>query len=399
MYFCCRKIALWCNGSTADSGSVCMGSSPIKATKNNQVYEVDMKKRSKILIFTSIAIVLLLTIFYPKIRVLFISENSQQPERAVQRREALAVNALVLKPANLSDIFRTKGLLIPDEEVDLSFETSGKITGIHFKEGTKVKAGELLASVNDETFQAELKKLKAQLPLFEERVARQKTLLEREAVSQESYETVSTELEKLKADIAFVNARIRQTELRAPFDGVIGLRMVSEGSYASPATIVSKLTKISPLKLEFSVNEKQVNDIKAGTPLTFTVENDLKTYHAKIYALESKLDEKTLSLKVRAIYPNTDEKLKPGNSATIEINLREIHNAIVVPSASSMVEMGNSYVYLYRNGKAEKITIVKGMRTASSVQVMDGLSEGDTLITTGVMQLRHGMEVRLNDIR
>jgi membrane fusion protein (multidrug efflux system) len=358
-----------------------------------------MKKRSKIVIFIFIGLLLLLIVVFPKIRSLFASSNFQQTERAMPKKEALTVNALILKPTDLSDNFRTKGLLIPDEEVNLSFETSGKITGIYFTEGSKVKAGTLLVTVNDETLQAELRKLKAQLPLLEDRVARQKTLLEREAVSQESYETVSTELEKLKADIALINARIRQTELRAPFDGIIGLRMVSEGSYASPTTIVSKLTKISPLKLEFSVNEKQVNDIKVGMPLTFTVENDLKVYHAKIYALESTLDEKTLSLKVRAIYPNADEKLKPGNSATIEINLQEIHDAIVVPSVSSLVEMGNSYVYLYRNGKAEKVSVIKGNRTSSFVQIVDGLSEGDTLITTGVMQLRNGMEVQLNDIK
>ena len=358
-----------------------------------------MKKRSKVIIFISICLVLLLVIFYPKIRSLFSSSDSPQQGNFSQKKEALIVNALVLKPADLSDVFRTKGLLIPDEEVDLSFETSGKITKIYFKEGSKVKAGTLLATVNDETLQAELRKLKTQLPLLEERVARQKVLLEKEAVSKESYETVSTELEKLKADIMLINARIRQTELRAPFDGIIGLRLVSEGSYASPSTVISKLTKISPLKLEFSVNEKQVNDIKAGIPLTFTVENDLKTYQAKIYALESKLDEKTLSLKARAIYPNTDEKLKPGNSATIEIKLQEIRNAIVIPSVASLVEMGNSYVYLYRNGKAEKISIIKGVRTASSVQIVDGLAEGDTLITTGVMQLRHGMAVQLNDVR
>ncbi len=357
-----------------------------------------MKKSSKILLFVSIGLLALLIIFFPKFRSLSASLDVPQAANAPQKREMLNVNALVLKPTDLSDIFRTKGLLIPDEEVDLSFESSGKITHIYFNEGSKVKAGTLLAKVNDETLQAELKKLKAQLPLLEDRVARQQTLLKQEAVSLESYETVSTELEKLKADIALIDARIRQTELRAPFDGVIGLRLVSEGSYASPTTIISKLTKISPLKLEFSVNEKQARDIKAGTPLTFTVENDLNTYHAKVYAVESKLDQQTLSLKVRAIYPNTNEKLKPGNSATIEISMQEIRDAIVIPSATSVVEMGNNYAYLYKNGKAERVSIVKGMRTAASVQVLEGLSEGDTLIVTGIMQLRNGMEVQLKEV-
>ncbi len=125
------------------------------------------------------------------------------------------------------------------------------------------------------------------MPLAQDRVFRQKSLLAKDAISQEAYESVTTELEKLKADIELAKARIAQTELRAPFDGVIGLRQVSEGTYASPTTIVSKLTKISPLKIEFSVNEKQANDIKNGTPLTFTLENDKNAYQATVYAVES----------------------------------------------------------------------------------------------------------------
>ena len=296
----------------------------------------------------------------------------------------------------LQDIFRTKGVLIPDEEVALSFETSGKITKIYFREGSSVRKGELLAKVNDSPLQAELKKLEAQLPLANDRVFRQKSLLAKDAVSQEAFESVSTELDKLKADIELVKARIAQTELRAPFDGVIGLRQVSEGAYASPSQVISTLTKLSPLKIEFSVNERQANDIKAGTKISFNVENDLNTYEAPVYAVESKLDEKTLSLKARALYSNPGGKLKPGRSANIEIQLSEIKNAIVIPAIASIAEMGRDIVYVYKSGKAQQVEIKKGMRTSSSLQVIDGLQSGDTLIISGVMQLRDGMEVVIN---
>src|SRR5690606_17188006 len=157
-----------------------------------------------------------------------------------------------LRPQTLQNMFRTKGVLLPDEEVDLTFETSGKITDIYFEEGSYVEKGTLLAKVNDEPLLAELKKLEARLPLAEARVYRQRTLLEKDAVSQETYQTVITELETLKADIELTKARIAQTELKAPFNGIIGLRSVSEGAYASPSVVVAKLTKISPLKVEFS---------------------------------------------------------------------------------------------------------------------------------------------------
>jgi membrane fusion protein (multidrug efflux system) len=190
-----------------------------------------------------------------------------------------------------------------------------------------------------------------------------------------------------------VKTRIAQTELRAPFDGVIGLRQVSEGAYASPLTVISRLTKITPLKIEFSVNEAQANEIKNGTPLKFTIDNDVNQYRATVYAVESNLDRLTLTLKARALYPNPGGKLKPGRSAKIEIQLKELKNALVIPSLSTVTEMGRDIAYVYKNGKAHQITLRKGMRTSSSVQALDGLSAGDTLLVTGVMQLRDGMSV------
>lgn len=364
--------------------------------KNYHLVLIGMNKKSKIILGIIILALLLAIIFFPKIKSLFSSSEGPENVPNVQQRQPLSVNGIVLQYDTLVDLFLTKGILIPDEEVDLSFETSGKITHLYFKEGTHVKKDDLLAKVNDESLQAELRKLKAQLPLAEERVFRQKSLFERDAVSKEAYEAVATELDKLKADIDLVEAKIRQTELRAPFDGMIGLRQVSEGQYASPTTIISKLTKISPLKLEFSVNEKQIGEIKPGSKLSFTVENDLNLYSATVYAIESKLDEKTLSLKARAIYPNSRGLLKPGQSASIEITLKTIVNTIVIPSIASIAEMGRSIAYIYKEGKAQQVVLEKGIRTASSVQILGGLEEGDTLITTGVMQLRDGLPVKLN---
>ena len=204
----------------------------------------------------------------------------------------------------LTDQIQISGSLMPDEEVDLSFETSGKIVEINFDEGTTVKKGQLLAKVNDRQLQAQLQRLVAQLKLAEDRVFRQNALLERDAVSKEAYEQVKTELATLNADIDLVKANIAMTELRAPFDGVIGLRQVSVGSYASPTTIVAKLTKIIPLKIEFSVPERYASQVKKGTNLNFELEGKLSSFPAKVYATESRIDQSTRTLTVRALYAN-----------------------------------------------------------------------------------------------
>ena len=326
-----------------------------------------------------------------------LAEANQVMTTQSRGKKALNINAVVVRPRMLTDEVPIIGSLIPDEEVNLSFETSGKIVEINFEEGTTVQKGQLLAKVNDRPLQAQLQRLVSQLKLAEDRVFRQDALLKRDAVSQEAYEQVKTELATLNADIESVEAQIAQTELRAPFDGIIGLRQVSVGTYASPTTIVAKLTKISPLKLEFSVSERYARDIQVGTNLTFTLEGSLDTYHAQVYARESSLDINTHTLTVRALYPNPSG-IMPGRYASITLKRQEYKDALAIPSQAIVPEMGKDKVFLYRSGKAEPVEIVTGIRTDTLVQAVKGLAAGDTVIISGTQQLRTGMDVTIDHI-
>ena len=328
----------------------------------------------------------------------------------VDKNKALNVNAKIIKPHLLTDQLFVSGKLMPDEEVDLSFETSGKITSIEFTEGSFVSKGQLLAKVNDSQLQAQLKRLEAQMPLAEDRVFRQNALLQRDAVSKEAYEQVKTELATLNADIENVKANIAMTELRAPFDGIIGnheplreelkarLRQVSLGAYASPTTVIAKLTKITPLKVEFAVPERYARQIQKGTNLTFKIEGRLETFNSQVYATESRINEETHTLTVRALYPNRNGELLPGRYADIALKQQEIQDAIAIPSEAIVPEMGKNKVFLYRSGLAEPVDVEIGIRTEAEVQVLKGLSAGDTILTSGTLQLRTGMPVILDQI-
>ena len=326
-----------------------------------------------------------------------LAEADQIMTRQSRTKKVLNVNAAIVRPQVLVDKIPIIGSLLPDEEVNLSFETSGKITDINFEEGTHVTKGQLLAKVNDRPLQAQLQRLVAQLKLAEDRVFRQDALLKRDAVSKEAYEQVKTELATLNADIELVRAQIEQTELRAPFDGIIGLRQVSVGTYASPSTIVAKLTKIAPLKLEFSVPESYAKDVKVGTSLNFNLTGSLNKYEAQVYARESSLDPETRSLTIRALYPNPSG-IMPGRYASITLRKQEFENALAIPSEAIVPEMGKDKVFLYKNGKAEPVDIVTGIRTEALVQAVAGLSEGDTVIISGTQQLRTGMAVTIDNI-
>lgn len=312
--------------------------------------------------------------------------------------KVLNVNAKVLRPQLLTDEYVTTGLILPDEEVSLSFETSGKIVDISFTEGTTVRKGQLLAKVNDKPLQAQLKRLMAQLDLAKNRVFRQEQLLKKDAASQEAYEEAKTSLATLEAEIEGVKVNIGLTELRAPFDGVIGLRQVSVGAYANPSTVVAKLTKISPLKVEFSVPERYASQIHKGVNMDFTVEGFQSAFHAQVYAVESSVDKDQHVFTARGLYANTNRKLLPGQYASILLKKEEIPNALVIPSEAIVPEMGVDKVFCYRSGKAIPVDIESGIRTASEVQVLSGLQEGDTIITSGTLQLRMGLPVTLDEV-
>jgi len=360
-----------------------------------------MNKSTKIILFSVIALLIAGMALYPTIKKKLNKEEMPQeaagPRGPVGGGMMLNVNAKILKPETLVDIIRFVAKTIPDEEVDLTFESSGKITGIFFQEGSTVTKGQLLAKINDNPLQAELLKLQTQIPLAEDRVFRQKSLLEKDAVSKESYEQVTTELDKLNADIELTKARIAQTELLAPFDGIIGLRNVSEGAYASPTTIITSLTKIIPLKIEFSVNEKQSDYIFSGMGISFQQDADLSVYKATVYAKETRVDPNLYTLKVRALYPNANGHLRPGRSVSVEIRSNPINNALTAPSESIIKEMGRDIAYIYSRGRAKQVLLDIGMRTESNVQVISGLSVGDTLLTSGVMQLRDGLPVVIDN--
>ncbi len=360
------------------------------------------KRIIRITMTITAGVVIILLIFYPKIKPLWnkASEGGQlMPQRGAGRgNQPLFASGYVIIPVQMNEMIRSTGTLLPDEEVELTFETQGKVVGIYFDEGRRVKKGELLAKLNDAPLQAQLLKLQAQHKLTEEKVFRQKQLLDRDAISRESYDQVATELQTIEADIKLLEARISETELRAPFDGIIGLRLISEGAYATTQTPLARLVKISPLKLEFSIPERYAGDVSPGFPVKFSIDGISKEFQADVYAIDPKIEINTRTIVVRAYYPNKNEELKPGRFTSVSLLLSQIDNAVAVPSEALIPEMNGVKVFVYRNGKAEQVRVTTGLRTESQIEIKSGLKFGDTLLTTAILQLRQGIPVKLDTL-
>ena len=285
------------------------------------------------------------------------------------------------------------GTIAAKDRVDIASEISGRIVSINFNEGEYVKRGKVLVKLNDDELQTQLKKAEYQYSLQKEKLERQKVLLSKDAVSREDYDQVLTEYNVLRQDIEQLKARIEKTEIRAPFEGVIGFREVSVGAFLQPNTKVTNLVDVRNLVLEFSIPEKYFSEKLIGSVAMFTVEGSIKEFKAPVYAVDPQVDEKTRTLSLRAKYLNASGQLKPGMSARVTLIAGKDGESLYVPNEAVISDVKGRYVWIMKSGEAKMSYLKTGKRTSDKVEVLEGVSAGDTIITTGIMQIRPGSTV------
>jgi membrane fusion protein (multidrug efflux system) len=305
------------------------------------------------------------------------------------------VNGVVVTPQPLDNIVRSSGTVLASESVDLTAEAAGRIDTIAFSEGAHVRSGDLLVKINDDDLQAQLKKTELQIQLASDQEKRQKQLFERDGISREQYDISLNQVNTLKADREYLVSSIRKREIRAPFDGIVGLRYVSEGGYVSQTTRIASIQKINPLKVDFAIPEKYAGTVRVGDPVLFAGEDASLRFTGKLYAIEPKIDPATRTVQLRAFCENRGEKIFPGAYVQIELQLKKITDALMVPTQSVVPVLKGQTVFVCKNGLVVSRPVTTGIRTASSVQITNGISAGDTVITTGIMQVRPGMPVRV----
>lgn len=306
------------------------------------------------------------------------------------------VEAFIVSPTLLSQDIEMPGSLIAAEETELHAEVSGRVTGIYFNEGSNVSQGAMLVKLYDGDLQAQMSKLRIQLKVARETLARYESLLKIGGVSVQEIEIYKLSVNNILADMNIVQSNISRTSLRAPFSGRLGLRNISIGAYITPAATISTLRKISQLKMEFTVPEKYGVGMKPGGRVEFGLENNDKTYTAKITATENNIAEATRSLRVRAIVTNADANLIAGAFVKVKIALGENNAALMIPSQAIIPTARNKQVIVYRSGTANMETVTTGIRDSSMVEITSGLKAGDTVLITGLLTTKQGAKVIVN---
>ena len=305
------------------------------------------------------------------------------------------VQVYVVAATKLADEVSSTGSVLADESVTIQSEISGKITSLNIQEGQPVRKGQLLFTINAGDVQAQLRKQQYNIQLYQDQEKRQRTLLDKEYISRQEYEQSNNALLTARADLQALRVNLQKAYVRAPFDGVLGLRNTSVGAYVSPGTAITTLSRVSPVKIDFSVPSRFAQSVRVGDPVLVTDEATTRKIRAKVYAINPQIDPVSRTLPVRAIYANKAMELRPGGFVKVNLELGETAEALQIPT-EAVVPVASGYtVFIVKNGQAAIQPVNIGVRSDKVIQITRGLAVGDTVIRTGILQVKAGDKVSI----
>lgn len=324
--------------------------------------------------------------------------ESTDDTKSTAPRQALSVQAVVVNGVPFdNDIIATANIL-PNEQVDLKAPSAGTVLSIFFKEGEKVKKGDLIVKLDDREWKAQLIGLSAEFKTAEQDLKRKQSLLEIEGSSQEQVDQAQVAIDKLKSQIQQLQVKVNLANIRAPFSGKMGMRNFSLGAYLKEGDLLTTLTEVSTLKVDFALPEEYIHSVKVGKTIRVIVSRD--TLKADVYAIGPMINSSSRTINVRAtLLQPKDKDILPGSFGEVLISTNFIESAILVPSQAIVPEINDQTVFLYKGGKAKRVKVQLGTRTSDMTHVISGVQNGDTVLTTGLLQIKDGADVSLKSVK
>jgi membrane fusion protein (multidrug efflux system) len=320
------------------------------------------------------------------------SEVEASNSSIFEQLSKLPVDIYVAQEVNQGSTILATGTVVPNEEVELKSEASGRLVKLNLQEGGFVKKGQLIAKINDEDLIAQLKKLKYEEEFAAQNEARQKKLLDIDAISKEEYDIAVNQVNTLGADKEYLEVQLEKTSVVAPFSGTLGFKNISEGAYITPSVIIANLVQTNPAKIDFNIPEKYASKIKVGQKVSFSLDGDEEIIQAMVIAIDPKIDENLRTLKVRAKTSNSNGKLLPGMFTKVEIPLGK-EKSIMIPSEAIIPILKGKKIFVMKNGMAKEVIIKTGLRTDTQVSVEEGLIVGDSVVVSALMSVKKGLPI------
>lgn len=306
----------------------------------------------------------------------------------------VAVDVMIAAQQDFPASIEVNGSVLSQEMVELHPEVSGRITYLNIPDGATVKEGTLLAKINDADLQAQLEQQQVKLDLAVKTEQRLKKLLAVNGIDQATYDAALNEVNLLQANIKVLHAQIDKTVIKAPFTGVLGLRQISVGAYVTPLTVVGTLQQSDKIKIDFTVPSTYEHLVSEGGTVTIQ-QNDVKEpLSAVITAVEPQISTVTRNLRVRASLSSGN--MRPGTF--VKVILTENIRGIVVPANALIQDAASNQVVVVKHGKAEFRQVETGTRTASMVELLSGVSPGDSMIVSGMLFVRPDGKVKVKKV-
>ncbi|MDR0528804.1 MAG: efflux RND transporter periplasmic adaptor subunit [Zoogloeaceae bacterium] len=293
------------------------------------------------------------------------------------------------------------GSLKSNESVLLKPETSGRILEIHFKDGETARAGQLLFSLDAGIQEAELRQAKAQLALAQANHRRSEDLFQKKFISPQELDDTRATLKVREANVALAAARFSKTRIRAPFDGALGIRSVSPGDYVQEGAALARLEDIRLLKVDFRLPEALFSRLRPGLHLEVTTDVTPDTvFPAKLAVIDPLIDENGRSVACRALLDNREGRLRPGMFVRVRMVFSETSDSgasqgslsLMIPE-EAVISGAIPAVLRVESGIARHVPVRLGRRRAGQVEALEGLQEGDVIISAGHLKARDGAPV------
>ena len=307
------------------------------------------------------------------------------------------VDVIVAGTKTLNNTIEVNGSVMANEMLEIHPEVSGRLTYLNIPEGNAVKAGTVLAKINDADLQAQLTKSKVQLELAKKTEERFKKLLAINGLNQADYDAALNSVNNIKADIELLKAQIDKTVIKAAYDGELGLRQVSPGAYVTPATVLATLQQVNKLKIDFTVPDIYSNLIKKGNTVMVSTNQSKTSITATIVATEPVVNTSSRNLRVRAVMENN--KVNPGAFVKVLLKAEMNNNHIVIPTNAIIPDADSKKAIIIKGGKGKFVNIETGIRTAGGVEVISGINIGDTVVVTGVLFVRPSSLVKIRTVK
>jgi len=315
------------------------------------------------------------------------------PGGAARNSAPATVMLAPVRTERLSQKIEALGNARANESVDVSSKTSNIVTAVRFRDGESVRRGQILVQLDDAQTRADVATAQAVLTESESQYNRSRELMNTQALSKSSFDQLEGTVKANRARLSAATARLEDTVIRAPFSGRVGLRRVSVGTLISPGAVITTLDDTSIIKLDFSVPENLLASIREGLSVRATAPAfPGRVFVGKVAGIDSRVDQNTRSVTVRALLANDDGALKSGMFLNVTLANDE-RSALVIPEEALTPEAERQYVFVVTDGRAERREVRIGGRTPGNVEVLSGVKAGEQVIVEGTQKVRDGATV------